>query len=98
MIDVSEKIRIKEGINPDQQVLLFNGLKLEMGSTVEDYNIQEHFKGHNPLIGPEVCLHRNDPVSYFEYVDERRFLNSALKFIMSEIRSCAKNMKEKEHY
>ena len=63
-----------------------------------NYNIQEHFKGHNPLIGPDVCLHRNDPVSYFEYVDERRFLNSALKFIMSEIRSCAKNMKEKEHY
>ena len=42
MIDVSEKIRIKEGINPEQQNLLFNGLKLEMGATVDDYNIQEH--------------------------------------------------------
>ena len=42
MMDVSEKIRIKEGINPDQQILLFNGMKLEMGATIDDYNIQEH--------------------------------------------------------
>jgi len=38
--DVCEKIRIKEGIHPDQQMLLLNGIKL-MDGTVEDLNIQE---------------------------------------------------------
>jgi hypothetical protein len=38
--DVREKIRVKEGIHPDQQVLLFNGTKL-MDGTVEELCIQE---------------------------------------------------------
>jgi hypothetical protein len=38
--DVREKIRVKEGIHPDQQVLLFNGIKL-MDGTVEELSIQE---------------------------------------------------------
>jgi hypothetical protein len=38
--DVREKIRVKEGIHPDQQVLLFNGIKL-MDGTVEELRIQE---------------------------------------------------------
>jgi hypothetical protein len=38
--DVREKIRVKEGIHPDQQVLLFNGIKL-MDGTVEELCIQE---------------------------------------------------------
>jgi hypothetical protein len=38
--DVREKILVKEGIHPDQQVLLFNGIKL-MDGTVEELSIQE---------------------------------------------------------
>lgn len=38
--NVRDKIRVKEGIHPDQQVLLFNGIKL-MDGTVEELCIQE---------------------------------------------------------
>jgi hypothetical protein len=38
--DIREKIRVKEGIHPDQQVLLFNGIKL-MDATVEELSIEE---------------------------------------------------------
>ena len=39
--EVSYKIQMKEGIIPDQQLLLFKGIKLDMCDTVDDYNIQE---------------------------------------------------------
>jgi hypothetical protein len=42
--EVSEKIKMKEGINPDQQTLLFNGLRLYEDATVDDYNINEGSK------------------------------------------------------
>ena len=38
--DIREKIRMKEGINPDQQVLMLNGTKLIDG-TVEELGISE---------------------------------------------------------
>jgi hypothetical protein len=38
--DIREKIRVKEGIHPDQQVLLFNGIKL-MDATVEELSIED---------------------------------------------------------
>ena len=42
--DVMEKIKAKEGINPDQQLLLYAGQKLHTDVAVEDYMIQEHSK------------------------------------------------------
>lgn len=39
---VMEKIKMKEGINPDQQNLLFNGLQLHPLDCVDDYHIQEN--------------------------------------------------------
>jgi hypothetical protein len=39
--DVKEKIRIKEGIDPDQQSLLFNGVMwMDAETTVQDNFIQ----------------------------------------------------------
>jgi hypothetical protein len=38
--DVREKIKMKEGISPDQQVLMFNGIKL-MDGIVEELGIIE---------------------------------------------------------
>ena len=40
--EVSQKIKMKEGINPDQQVFLFNGITLQMDDTIDDYYIQEY--------------------------------------------------------
>jgi hypothetical protein len=40
--EVYEKIKMKEGINPDQQILLFNGRKLHEDATFDDYLIQEY--------------------------------------------------------
>jgi hypothetical protein len=42
--EVSEKIKMKEGINPDQQTLLFNGLRLYEDATVDEYHIYEGSK------------------------------------------------------
>jgi hypothetical protein len=42
--DVTQKIKMKEGINPDQQLLLFNGLKLYEDATVHEYNIRPNSK------------------------------------------------------
>jgi hypothetical protein len=40
--EVTFKIKAKEGINPDQQILLFKGIKMFMDGLVDDYGIQEH--------------------------------------------------------
>jgi hypothetical protein len=42
--DVTKKIQMKEGINPDQQLLLFSGRKLHLDSTADEYNIRENSK------------------------------------------------------
>ena len=42
--EVQEKIKMKEGINPDQQLLLFNGLRLYEDSSVGECNIQANSK------------------------------------------------------
>jgi hypothetical protein len=42
--DVAEKIRMKEGINPDQQLLLYNGRRMHVDCTVSDCNILANSK------------------------------------------------------
>ena len=42
--DVMEKIKAKEGINPDQQLLLYAGKKLQTDVTVDDYMIRANSK------------------------------------------------------
>lgn len=41
MEDIKVKIQDKEGISPDQQTLVFGGIKLENGRTLGDYSIQK---------------------------------------------------------
>jgi hypothetical protein len=40
--DIREKIRAKEGIHPDQQLLLYNGMKLIDNLTVKELYIIEN--------------------------------------------------------
>jgi Ubiquitin family len=40
LLDLKKKIQIKEGIHPDQQILLLNGIRLQEGP-VRDLYIQE---------------------------------------------------------
>jgi hypothetical protein len=39
--DIQEKIRIKEGVHPDLQLLLYNGILLVAGMTVRELQLHE---------------------------------------------------------